>query len=62
MGNKELVEEVHNNRATVGIWFKNEQNDTRYYELFELGIDVIITDYPMRVSEQLNQYYSDRRL
>ena len=59
MGNKELVEEVHNNRATVGIWFKNEQNDTRYYELFELGIDVIITDYPMRVSEQLNQYYSD---
>ena len=34
----------------VGVWFFIESNNRDYYGLFELWVDVIITDYPMRVS------------
>ena len=55
--NKKIVKEVHDKNMTIGVWFFDEPK--QYYDFFELGVDVIITDYPKRVAEQLNQYYSD---
>ena len=47
---------------TVGLWFfsdvmKEPQND---YELFDMGIDVIIILYPIKVANQLKENYSDK--
>ena len=55
----DVVEKAHNNNMTVAAWFLDEKNDRYYYELFEKGVDVIITDYPMRVAEQLEMYKND---
>ena len=56
---KEEVAKAHNAGMTVGVWFLDEKNDNNYYDLFEMGVDVIITDYPIRVQNQLNEFYSD---
>ena len=44
---------------TVGVWFFSEPNNRDYYDLFEIGVDVIITDYPIRVANQLKLFYSN---
>ena len=48
----------------VGVYFFNIMNiikePEQYYDLFEIGVDVIITDYPLKVQNQLNEYYSDK--
>ena len=41
---------------TIGVWFYNEPKNKNYYYLFEIGVDVIITDYPIAVREQLHEY------
>lgn len=51
--------QAHNFGMTVGVWFLDEKKDNNYYDLFEMGVDVIITDYPIRVLNQLNEFYSD---
>ena len=48
---KGLVEKAHNKVITFAAWFWPSDPDY-YYDLFELGIDVIITDYPINVSNQ----------
>ena len=57
-----IVELAHKRGLTVGVWFVNFYNiikePTQYNYLFEIGVDVIITDYPIRVKNQLDQYYS----
>ncbi len=55
--NPEIVEIAHNNNMAVGLWFFKEPKE--YYNLFDLGIDVIITDYPIKVAKQLEKYISD---
>ena len=55
----EFVEEVHDKGMTIGVYFYVETNNTQYYNLFEVGVDVIITDYPIRVANQLNDYNSN---
>ena len=56
---KDIVAKAHNSGMTVGVWFYNEPKDRDYYDIFEMGVDVIITDYPLRVANQLNEFYSD---
>ena len=51
------MEKAHNKGITFAAWFWPSDPDY-YYDLFELGIDVIITDYPVKVAKQLNEYYS----
>ena len=51
-----IVKNAHDNGMTVGVWFLLEPDNRNYYKLFEMGVDVIITDYPMRVAEQLELY------
>ena len=58
LNNKELVKMAHENGMTVGVWFWKETNV--YYDLFEIGVDVIITDYPMIVAKQLNEFNSEK--
>ena len=55
-GYPKIVEDAHNNNMTVGVYFFNEPRVL--YEIFEYGIDVVITDYPVRAAEQLKKYYS----
>ena len=55
--NKELVKMAHENGMTVGVWFWNEP--TEHKKFFEIGVDVIITDYPILVAEQLEKFKSD---
>ena len=57
--NPEFVEEVHDKGMTIGVYFYDEPNNRQYYNLFEVGVDVIITDYPIRVANQLNDYNSN---
>ena len=57
--NPQFVKEVHDKGMTVGVWFFSEPNNRQYYDLFEIGVDVIITDYPIRVANQLKEYFSD---
>ena len=52
----DIVLKAHSSKMTVAAWFYNEKDDTEYYDLFDIGVDVIITDYPLRVAEQLNEY------
>ena len=56
---KSLVENAHNKGMAVAAWFWRGDPDY-YYDLFELGVDVIITDYPLRVSNQLKEYKADK--
>ena len=60
--NKPIIDLAHMNGMTVGVYFlkKEKQKIEEYYNLFEKGIDVIITDYPILVANQLNIYYSDK--
>ena len=44
---------------SVGVWFWPGDPDY-YYDLFEMGVDVIITDYPKRVENQLKEYHSNK--
>ena len=53
-----IVKQAHDNGMSVGAYFFDEPKD--YYFLFEIGVDVIITDYPIRVQNQLNEYLSDK--
>ena len=55
-GAPKIVEEAHNNNMSVAVYFFNEPR--LLYEIFEYGIDVVITDYPLRAAEQLKKYYS----
>ena len=55
--NSDIVKQAHNNNMAVGLWFFREPKD--YYDIFDLGIDVIITDYPIKVAKQLEKYISD---
>ena len=57
--NPQFVKEVHNKGMTLGVWFFSEPNNRDYYDLFEIGVDVIITDYPIRVANQLKLFYSN---
>ena len=57
--NPNIVEEAHNNGMTIGLWFFVEEVNN-YNDIFDLGIDVIITDYPIKVAEQLKKYYEDK--
>ena len=61
--NRKLIEDAHNNGMTVSLWFFSDliPEPIYYYNIFELGIDVIITDYPIRVANQLKEFYSDKR-
>ena len=45
------MEKAHNKSITFAAWFWPGDPDY-YYDLFELGVDVIITDYPINVSNQ----------
>ena len=47
---KDIVAKAHNAGMTVGVWFYNEPKDRDYYDIFEMGVDTIITDYPLRVA------------
>ena len=58
--NPNFVKDAHDKGMTVGVWFFSEPNNMQYYDLFEIGVDVIITDYPIRVANQLNDYYSHK--
>ena len=60
--NPEIVEKAHNEGMTVGLWFFSDikKEPTNYNDIFDLGIDVIITDYPIRVAEQLKKYFADK--
>ena len=53
------VKKAHSKNMTVGVYFFSEPNNRQYYDLFEIGVDVIITDYPIRVSNQLKLYYTN---
>ena len=57
LNNKKFVKEAHDKGMTVGVYFFSESR--QYYDLFEIGVDVIITDYPLEVARQLNIYYSN---
>ena len=52
----DVVKNAHDNGMTVAAWFFSEILIDNYYSLFEKGVDVIITDYPMKVAEQLELY------
>ena len=56
--NEDLVKKIHDKGMTLGVWFFYETSSRQYYDLFEIGVDVIITDYPRRVANQLMEYYS----
>jgi len=56
--NRDVVNKIHDKGMTVGVWFLKEPE--KYYDLFDIGVDVIITDYPLKVQNQLNEYYSDK--
>ena len=56
--NKDIVKKAHENGMTVGAYFFDEPKE--YNSLFEIGVDVIITDYPIKVQNQLNEYNSDQ--
>ena len=58
--NEDFVKKAHDKGMVVGAWFFIENSFMQYYDLFEIGVDVIITDYPRRVSNQLKEYYSDK--
>ena len=59
-----FVKQAHDKGMVVGVYFFNILNiikePEQYYDLFDIGVDVIITDYPLRVKEQLIEYYSDK--
>ena len=57
-----IVEKAHLSNMTVGIWFFSDiiKEPNNYYEIFDLGVDVIITDYPIKVANQLKDYISDK--
>ena len=57
---KDFVQKAHDKGKIVGVWFWPSDPDY-YYDLFEMGVDVIISDYPIRVANQLNEYYSDKK-
>ena len=56
--NQDIVKKVHDNGMTVRVFFLKEPN--QYYDLFEIGVDVIISDFPIRVANQINEYYSNK--
>ena len=62
INNPEIVKEAHDKGMAVGLWFFSDimKEPNNYYEIFNLGIDVIITDYPIRVANQLEEYKSDK--
>ena len=46
--NEEIIQKAHENKMTVAVWFfLAEPFD--YYYYFEIGVDVIITNYPRKV-------------
>ena len=56
---KSLIETAHNKGMTLAAWFWPSEPDY-YYDLFEMGVDVIITDYPIKVQTQLKEYKEDK--
>ena len=60
--NPNIIKLAHDRGMTVGLWFFSDvwPEPKNYYEIFDLGIDVIITDYPIKVSKQLEEYYLDQ--
>jgi hypothetical protein len=62
LGNPVIVENAHDKGMSVATWFYNEKGDMKYYDLFETGVDVIISDYPIRVANQYNDYLKNNYL
>ena len=57
--NKEFVESVHSKGMVLGVYFYNEPSDVQYYDLFMIGVDVIITNYPLKVASQLEEFIAN---
>ena len=63
--NPEIVKKAHDKNMTVDVYFFNIffiHEPEEYYYFFEIGVDVIITDYPIKVAEQLENFYSKNYL
>ena len=55
--NPDIIKQAHDNGMTVAAWFFQEPQ--QYYDFFEMGVDVIVTDYPIKAVDQLKKYKSD---
>lgn len=62
---KELVERMHAAGKIVIIWIDQtvpkevyEENDDFYRKVYDLGVDMLTTDYPLRAQQVINKYHS----
>jgi glycerophosphoryl diester phosphodiesterase len=51
--NKMLVDELHKNDKIVAVWVDSsvdiyQENDDFYRKIYDLGVDMLTTDYPHR--------------
>lgn len=54
MATEKIVKVAHDHNIAVHYWTVNDKDEMRY--LIELGVDGIMTDYPMRLKEVLEEY------
>ena len=59
LSNKGFVESVHNKGMVLGVYFSKGPSDVQYYDLFMIGVDVIITNYPLKVASQLKEFITN---
>lgn len=53
--NKEIVEDLHNHKKKVYVWTSNDIETTK--ELFDMGADGVMTNFPIDMKNILSQYY-----
>lgn len=54
MATERIVKNAHEHNIAVHYWTVNDKDEMRY--LIELGVDGIMTDYPSRLKEVLDEY------
>jgi glycerophosphoryl diester phosphodiesterase len=60
----QLVSEMHSRGKIVAVWIDTtapadlyEENDHFYLQLYELGVDMITTDHPLRAEEAFKKFH-----
>jgi glycerophosphoryl diester phosphodiesterase len=61
---KELVDKMHQNGKIVAVWIDEtapkdvyQENDAFYERLYDLGVDMVTTDFPERAESVLQRYH-----
>ncbi|WP_372714019.1 glycerophosphodiester phosphodiesterase [Ilyobacter sp.] len=57
--NKEIIEDLHSYKKMVYVWTSDDPETTK--ELFDMGADGVMTNFPMDMKNALSKYYVEKK-